>query len=410
MDPISAMLGLQKDDESLKALADGLRGRQKAADFFALTTVPQIARGAQNEQALVADAATRAGSLADSRRGREHGESMQQARFTENERVRSLERALALEDERRKREQTLADRADENYQSDITAEFTTFVDPGDPTKTITARMQGGEWITPTGAPVPLGAMSGMMPLDTFSTLNPDYNKRRESAAGDLLMPQYGEDTYEYTTAPTEAERERELRTDPREFMGLVNAEKSYKDEFAPVIPGTAGLENLIASTAGLPSSEIMEEGSEFWREWKRLSELEQRHELFGSALTESEQREWRAATINPNMKPEMIRAHLKKRGEHARKMAEYQVALLAKQGRSPEALRAYGGIVDVPSVIARSRDGSYWAELDARQKADREALASKGQDSASVPSLPPLSESDVARLQELREKRARGEL
>ena len=75
MDEISALFGLDvADDEKQRMLADSLRGRKRAADFFAATTVPQIAQMAQQEQANVLDSAKQAGVLRralEDRRSRE---------------------------------------------------------------------------------------------------------------------------------------------------------------------------------------------------------------------------------------------------------------------------------------------------------------------------------------------------
>jgi hypothetical protein len=49
-DPISAMLSPVSDEEELRALTDSLRGRSRAADFFALSTVGNIADAAKTEQ------------------------------------------------------------------------------------------------------------------------------------------------------------------------------------------------------------------------------------------------------------------------------------------------------------------------------------------------------------------------
>ena len=64
MADINALMGLGiTDEEQLRELADQLRGRQRAADFFSATTVPSIRGAANREQEFVADAAKQAGVL-----------------------------------------------------------------------------------------------------------------------------------------------------------------------------------------------------------------------------------------------------------------------------------------------------------------------------------------------------------
>lgn len=61
---IDALLGLGiEEEQDAQALAQALRGRQEAADMFALSTVDNISKGAQGEQAMIQDQATTAGNL-----------------------------------------------------------------------------------------------------------------------------------------------------------------------------------------------------------------------------------------------------------------------------------------------------------------------------------------------------------
>ncbi len=63
-DPIAAMLGLEIDDEEkTRALADSLRGRKRAADFFSVSTINPIAKGAQAEAGDVMASAEEVGGL-----------------------------------------------------------------------------------------------------------------------------------------------------------------------------------------------------------------------------------------------------------------------------------------------------------------------------------------------------------
>jgi hypothetical protein len=94
MDDISAMLGLGIDDaQKTQMLADSLRGRKDAADRFALSTIGNIAGGAQGEQKAIMAGAAQAGGLRKAQQARE--QAAEQAR---------LNRALQSEEGRLGRE------------------------------------------------------------------------------------------------------------------------------------------------------------------------------------------------------------------------------------------------------------------------------------------------------------------
>lgn len=65
MATIDALLGIGDltEEERMRTMADQLRGRKRAADVFALSTVKPIAQAAQAEQASVLEAAQTAGGL-----------------------------------------------------------------------------------------------------------------------------------------------------------------------------------------------------------------------------------------------------------------------------------------------------------------------------------------------------------
>lgn len=62
MNPLEALM-MPQDDERLRALAESLRGRQVAADFFSGSSLPNLQRMAQAEQKYIQDTAERQGVL-----------------------------------------------------------------------------------------------------------------------------------------------------------------------------------------------------------------------------------------------------------------------------------------------------------------------------------------------------------
>jgi hypothetical protein len=64
MNEIDALLGMGiSEEEQLRMLANSLRGKQEAADFFALSTVPNIQKGAAAKQDAILGSAKEAGGL-----------------------------------------------------------------------------------------------------------------------------------------------------------------------------------------------------------------------------------------------------------------------------------------------------------------------------------------------------------
>ena len=164
MDPISAMLGLDIDDEEkTRALAERLRGRKSAADFFSLSTVKPISRMAIAEQGDVLDSAKTAGGLRRARAARDAAAQLQQD---------SLAARVTAADVKEGRRQA-ALTAKQDYDADLLgkqrsydegmADYDTYINPDDQA-TINVRQQGGGLVDSLGAPADI---SGMMPIGDY---------------------------------------------------------------------------------------------------------------------------------------------------------------------------------------------------------------------------------------------------
>lgn len=76
MNEIDALMGLDvSDEERLRMLADSLRGKKRAADFFSLSTVPTINEAASAQQKGIASSADAAGVLKNALENRRLQES-----------------------------------------------------------------------------------------------------------------------------------------------------------------------------------------------------------------------------------------------------------------------------------------------------------------------------------------------
>jgi hypothetical protein len=84
-------------------------------------------------------------------------------------------------------------------------------------------------------------------------------------------------------------------------------------------PEYGGVKGAVRAAVGsyLPGGD---KGADWWKDYRMNSELVERHEMFGAALTASEQAAWRAATISPGMDAETIQRNLEKREALATKV------------------------------------------------------------------------------------------
>lgn len=389
-DPFAAMLGLGLgDDEQARLMAEQLRNRDQAAAFFASTTVPQIAQGAQAERQLVQDAANRGGTLVNARRQREFSNQQQQDRFAESERVRALQRTLALQDEERLRKQQQEDR----YQEELGKDFTTYVDPRSG-KTTQVRIVDGDILNAQGIPVDI---NNLMKASEYEALM----KRQAGGAG----TGYGAPGFEYTTAKTAAEREYENKVgeDLRTAIDLADA---YDPVFRPNVPLTGRVENFVGEY--LPSTDTAERQADWWKMWKNKQELVQRHKMFGSALTKSEQEEWRRATIGPDTKPEIIQKYLGKMKNYSQRLAEAEAARMIIEGRDPTMIQQQFGplLGDISPLIEEVQSGAYRQRIAQIHAQDAARRQQRGVSDDTLPTMDdvPLNELSLEELRRMAEE------
>lgn len=135
---------------------------------------------------------------------------------------------------------------------------------------------------------------------------------------------------------------------------LARLQQSFDDKFAGNLAGN--IENLAQSVF----SGVGTEGQREW--WADMAALDNaaRHELFGAALTATEQAAWRATTINPRMDPKVVRQNLQRRYDILRAATDRMARGLVAGGSNTEQVRIHtedlgisveqGGIVTVQTI------------------------------------------------------------
>lgn len=96
-DQYSMLMGLDlSDEEKMRMVADGLRGKQQAADFFSMSTVPTISGAAQSRVGQLQDTGERVGVLKNALADRQSREEQQQMNRDSREREGAANRQNRL--------------------------------------------------------------------------------------------------------------------------------------------------------------------------------------------------------------------------------------------------------------------------------------------------------------------------
>jgi len=81
MNPLQALMMPVSDDEQMKALAQSLRGRQTAADFFSASSIPNLQKMAQSEQEYIQNVGNRQGVLREAMERRKQDQAQHDAQM-----------------------------------------------------------------------------------------------------------------------------------------------------------------------------------------------------------------------------------------------------------------------------------------------------------------------------------------
>lgn len=132
-----------------------------------------------------------------------------------------------------------------------------------------------------------------------------------------------------------------LENEALEFSKLEGMVDNFQDDFSG-IPFLSAGSNAYTS-AGFPSTDEQKAQNEWWTSYKKYYENIERHELFGSALTQSEQAQWKRSNIREGMDPEQIKSMLGIQRMMAQKIQAKRLQIERAKGRSEEWLESIYG-------------------------------------------------------------------
>lgn len=135
----------------------------------------------------------------------------------------------------------------------------------------------------------------------------------------------------------------QLTKDAAKLQNLTGLAASFKDDFAGS-PMMGDFENQLGRlgwTGGMTGATKGQ--AEWWQQYDRYKN-EVRNELFGAALTETEQRAFEQADINPGMSPTVLKTNLEKQRGIIQEGLQRKGRVWAAQGYNPDAIMEATGL------------------------------------------------------------------
>lgn len=132
-----------------------------------------------------------------------------------------------------------------------------------------------------------------------------------------------------------------LLTEARSNAGTLGSlAESFKSDYAS--KGVLGL-GADLSLRGKSVLGTDKESVNWWKNYRKMAELVERHEMFGAALTATERQSWQSADIDPSMDADVIQTNLATRAAIAKKVLENTAQDLIDAGYDEQAIRKIGG-------------------------------------------------------------------
>jgi hypothetical protein len=147
-----------------------------------------------------------------------------------------------------------------------------------------------------------------------------------------------------------------LQEEGAKFSNLTGFSASFKDDYSQAVTGN--MRNTLArNLPELMTSPEAREAATFWQGYDRFKNVV-RNDLFGSALTATEQAAFEKADINPGMNPKSIRENLKIQQGLAETALKRKAAALGSEGYRPESISAAYGVKLEDLGVSTQRSGA----------------------------------------------------
>lgn len=128
----------------------------------------------------------------------------------------------------------------------------------------------------------------------------------------------------------------------------------FKPEYAGkgVVGLGADLQLAASAKLGVDNPSV-----QWWKNYRKMAQLVERHSMFGASLTTGEQAAWASADIDPGMDKSVIEENLKTRAELAQKVLAFTRQDLIDAGHSEKRIGAIADRGGLPPDTAQRRSG-----------------------------------------------------
>lgn len=131
--------------------------------------------------------------------------------------------------------------------------------------------------------------------------------------GTELRPIKGgpKDTSNAPGKPLSSQQEKSALELGGQYATVQRLAESFKPEYSGDL--RSSIERQFGNLAGGLAPQSTQDMTRWWADQSFMDELPQRHELFGAALTPTEQKSWASAAINPSLSPKVIKERFETR-------------------------------------------------------------------------------------------------
>jgi len=275
---IEALLGIGAGKQDLSAMAEALRRQQRGGQILALSPDKQIS-------AMGTGMIDRAGSGATKMGGLNKSALQAEALRTQQDRQAGATKGYR-------------DQQQQNWQANFDA------DAAQRKGEANKRVQ--YWDIATGKP--MGTASQMEGSGLLVNTNDGtpYDPKKYTLKDPRVGRAAGRGRSPDSFAPPTAKQVKELEDTGLQSKKIDELVAAWQPEFASESAPIGGIENWLAREVPGVATQGMKDQQQWWSRYKNDRELAARNKLFGSALTATEQAEWRKATINPSMQEDQI--------------------------------------------------------------------------------------------------------